>query len=179
MSARSFASWSLCAQSPIGLRTLHPGQGTLEASATRSTGDFAASLSAELFTGDFSSAVAAASWPLSAAPMSREHRTRGELEKKSSFISTIRLIVMLHKAKTAMRRLWSRWTAPASKPTAKSVGTLTRVPDRENQATPRPPSPWPSVSSPPGNPLANCRQQFSESYASDRQALMRDESTYV
>ena len=39
--------------------------------------------------------------------------------------------------------------------------------------------PWPSVSSPPGNPLANCPQQFSESYATDRQALMRDESTYV
>src|SRR2546422_11200783 len=31
---------------------------------------------------------------------------------------------------------------------------------------------------PPGNPLANCPEQFSEAYASDRQALMRDESTY-
>jgi len=51
------------------------------------------------------------------------------LEKGFSFISTIRLIVILLKAKTAMRRLWSRWTGPASKHTAESDGTLTKLPN--------------------------------------------------
>src|SRR6266568_4716864 len=148
MSARSLASWSLCAQSPIGLRTIQPGQGTLEAAATRSTGDFTGSLSDELFTGGFSSAVTAASWPLSTATTSREHSTLSELEKKFSFISTIRLIVIPHKAKTAMRRLWSRSTGPTSDPTPSSDGTSSGVPDHDNHATPQPPA-GPSVSTPP------------------------------
>src|SRR5213592_4668763 len=57
-------------------------------------------------------------------------------------------------------------------------GTLTKLPRHENQATPRLPSHWPSVSSPPGNPLANCPERFSESSGPDRQALLPDESTY-
>src|SRR5207249_988947 len=44
------------------------------------------------------------------------------------------MIVMLNKAKTVMRRVWSRWTARASKPTAESDGSLTKVPGHENQA---------------------------------------------
>src|SRR5438445_762280 len=105
MSARSFASCSLCAQSPIGFRTFHPGQGTLEASATVSTNDLAWSLSRELFTGDLSSAVAAANRPVKAAHASNVQKAWGTVEKKFGFISTTRLVVILHKAKTAIGRL--------------------------------------------------------------------------
>src|SRR5437667_1957245 len=87
MSARSFASWSLCAQSLSGLRTVQPGHGPFEACATRLANDFGWVLSAESLAGDLSAPVAAASESINAAQASNVHRTRGKVGKKLVFIS--------------------------------------------------------------------------------------------
>src|SRR5438128_6528050 len=112
------ASFGSSAQSDMRRNGLSPKCAWTAARATRSADTIVVFLPAELLSGDLSSALAAASPPVNAPHASNVQKAWGTVEKKIVFISKIRLIGILHKAKTAMGRLWSRWTGPRSEQSA-------------------------------------------------------------